>query len=258
MTQIPIALQLYSVRHDLDRDLRGTLQAVAAMGYAGVEFAGAPKHSAQELKALLDEFGLVCCGWHTPFALVQEDTLDATIAYNQTLDNPNVIIPGIPAELRETRADWEKIAAFFDELAGKLSPHGMATGYHNHFVEFTPLDGEQPWDTLFGNTGPGVIMQLDTGNAICGGGDPMAMLKKYPGRAGTVHLKPYSKALGQDDMHKGFEPVIGDDDTPWQEIFYLCETTGGTRWYIVEYESDAHPALEAVDLCLQALRAMGK
>jgi sugar phosphate isomerase/epimerase len=258
MTQIPIALQLYSVRHNLDRDLRGTLQAVAEMGYAGVEFAGAPKHTAQELKPLLDELGLVCCGWHTPFALVQEDTLAATIALNQALDNPNVIVPSIPARLRETREAWLRVADFFNELAQKLAAHGMKTGYHNHHTEFAPLDGERPWDTFFGNTGAGVIMQLDTGNAIRGGGDPVAILKQYPGRAGTVHLKPYSKAMGKDDPSQGFKPVIGDDDTPWQEILQLCETTGGTQWYIVEYESDAHPPLKAVDLCLKGLKAMKK
>jgi sugar phosphate isomerase/epimerase len=258
MAQIPIALQLYSVRHDLDRDLRGTLQAVAEMGYAGVEFAGAPKQSAAELKPLLDECGLACCGWHTPFALVQEDTLAETIAFNQALDNPNVIVPGIPADLRETRDDWLKLAVFFDEVAAKLAPYGMKTGYHNHHIEFAPLDGEQPWDTFFGNTGEGVIMQLDTGNAIYGGGDPVDILSRYPGRTGTVHLKPYSKALGKDDPHKGFRPVIGDDDTPWEAIFEICESSGGTQWYIVEYESDAYPPLEAVELCLRGLRAMGK
>ena len=258
MAQIPIALQLYSVRHDLDRDLRGTLQAVAEMGYAGVEFAGAPKHTAQQLKPLLDEFGLTCCGWHTPFALVQEDTLEATITLNQALGNPNVIVPGIPADLRQTREDWLKLADLFNGLAQKLAAHGMKTGYHNHHIEFAPLDGERPWDTFFGNTGPGVIMQLDTGNAILGGGDPVAILEQYPGRAGTVHLKPYSKALGKEDPHKGFRPVIGDDDTHWEAIFQLCETTGGTQWYIVEYESDAYPPLEAVERCLQGLRTMGK
>ena len=258
MTQIPIALQLYSVRHDLDRDLRGTLKAVAEMGYQGVEFAGAPKQSAGELKPLLDEYGLACCGWHTPFALVQADTLEATIAFNQALDNPNVIVPGIPAHLRETRDDWVKLAAFFNELAQKLAIHGMKTGYHNHHIEFAPLNGERPWDTFFGNTGTGVIMQLDTGNAIFGGGDPVAILRQYPGRAGTVHLNPYSKALGKDDPDQGFQPVIGDDDTPWESIFELCESTGGTQWYIVEYESDAYPPLEAVNLCLENLKAMDK
>jgi sugar phosphate isomerase/epimerase len=45
---------------------------------------------------------------------------------------------------------------------------------------------------------------------------------------------------------------------PWDEIFRVCETTGGTKWYIVEYESDAFPPLEAVERCLKALKAMGK
>lgn len=258
MTQIPIALQLYSVRHELDRDLSGTLQAVAEMGYAGVEFAGAPKQNAKELKPLLDRLGLSCCGWHTPFALVQEDTLDATVAFNQALGNPNVIVPGIPAALRKTRADWLKLADFFNQLSQKLASHGMATGYHNHHIEFVPLDGERPWDTFFGNTDASVITQLDTGNAIHGGGDPVAILQQYPGRAVTVHLKPYSKEMAKQDPRLGFQPVIGDDDTPWDQIFELCETTGGTEWYIVEYESDAYPPLEAVERCLQGLKAMGK
>ena len=40
--------------------------------------------------------------------------------------------------------------------------------------------------------------------------------------------------------------------------FRVCETTGGTKWYIVEYESDAFPPFEAVERCLSALKAMGK
>ena len=94
-------------------------------------------------------------------------------------------------------------------------------------------------------------MQLDTGNARHGGADILAILRKYPGRAKTVHLKPYSAT-------EGFRPAIGDDDTPWEEVFHLCETTGGTEWYIVEYESDAYPPLEAVRRCLEGLRALGK
>jgi sugar phosphate isomerase/epimerase len=258
MSRIPIALQLYSVRHELDADLRGTLRAVAEMGYEGVEFAGAPQHEARELKPLLDEYGLACCGWHTPFALVQDDQLEATVTLNRALDNPNVIVPGIPEHLRRTRDDWLKLASFFNELADKLAAYEMRTGYHNHHVEFSPLDGELPWDTFFGNTGPGVIMQLDTGNAIRGGGDVLAILERYPGRAGTVHLKPYSTVAAKEDPHAGFRPVIGDDDTPWEQVFALCEMTGGTEWYIVEYESDAYPPLEAVARCLKQLKAMGK
>jgi len=258
MARVPIGLELYSVRHDLEKDPAGTLKAVAEMGYEGVEFAGPPKRDADELRAMLDDVGLVCCGWHTGFAMVQDDQLEATVALNKTVGNRRVIVPGIPGELRQTRSDWRKLADFFNELADKLAPHDMVTGYHNHNIEFTPLDGEDPWDTFFGATERRVIMQLDTGNAVFGGGDIVAILKKYPGRAGTVHLKPYSQEAGKEEPRQGFRPIIGEDDTPWQEVFELCETSGATDWYIVEYESDAFPPLEAVERNLKSLKAMGK
>ena len=257
MARIPIGLELYSVRHDLAADVSGTLKAVADMGYDGVEFAGAPQHSAEELRALLDKFGLVCCGWHTPFNLVQDDTLEDTIAFNKILGNKYVIIPGIPGNLVSTLADWRKMADFFNQLADKLAPHGMMTGYHNHHTEFKPMDGGTPWDTFFGNTNKGVIMQFDLGNALYGGADLVAIMEKYPGRSETIHLKPYSKEAGKDDPRQGFQPLIGEDSVPWDDIFRLCEA-GGTKWYIVEYESDAYPPMVSVEKCLKSLKAMGK
>ncbi|MCC7491935.1 MAG: sugar phosphate isomerase/epimerase [Fimbriimonadaceae bacterium] len=259
MAKVPIGLELYSVRQDLAQDTRGTLEAVAKMGYAGVEFAGLPQHPAAELKGYLDEFGLICCGWHTPIPLVLDDKLAATIEFNKTLGNTRIIIPGLPGEYTGSTAKWLSTAAFFNTLADRLGAVGMVTGYHNHHTEFKPFDdGLVAWDTFFGNTAPAVIMQLDMGNALAGGADLVAILKQYPGRAGTVHLKPYSPSLGKDDMHAGFRPLIGDDEVPWAAVFDLCETSGATDWYIVEYESDLFPPLEAVDRCLQNLRAMGK
>ncbi len=252
---IPIAVQLYSIRHDLERDLRGTLQAVAEMGYEGVEFFGFPNHPAGELRGLLDECGLACAGWHIPFDLVQDDKLDETIAFHKELGNKYLIVPGIPEELRQSRADWLKLAEFFNNLSDKLAEHGMVTGYHNHHVEFEELDGERPWDTFFQNTKESVVMQLDIGNAMMGGAEAVPILEKYPGRATTIHLKPYSWTAGKDDPHAGFRPIIGEDEVQWHEVFKLCEA-GGTEWYIVEYESDAYPPLEAVAKCLDALKRL--
>ena len=197
MATLPIGLELYSVREAFQEDPAGTLKAVAAMGYAGVEFAGAPVASGAELRALLRDAGLVCCGWHTPWAAVQEDRLEETIALNAAVGNRFVIVPGIPRQLTTSRADWLKLAGFFNDLARTLAPHGMVTGYHNHHLEFQELDGEPPWDTLIGNTDGGVVMQLDLGNAARGGADVVAVLERYPGRARSVHLKPYSFAAAR-------------------------------------------------------------
>ena len=83
-----------------------------------------------------------------------------------------------------------------------------------------------------------------------GGGDAVVFLKKYPGRAASIHAKPFSKKQGN--------ALMGDDELPWKEIFSICETTGGTEWYIVEYESNAYPPLVSVEKSLAVLRKWGK
>ncbi len=260
MKRIPIGLELYSVRGDFARDPAGTLQAVKAMGYEGVEFAGPPALSGQALRRLLDENGLACCGWHTPFAAVQPGTLTGTIALNREVGNRYIVVPGLPAEKTRTRADWLAMAEFFSGLAATLADEGMHVGYHNHSSEFKPLaEGEEgAWDVLFGHADRRVVAQLDTGNALCGGGDCAALLARYPGQGKSIHLKPFRKVPAGSDVNAGFRPLIGDDSVPWNDVFRLCDTVAGTQWFVVEYESDAHAPLKAVELCLQRLRAMGR
>jgi len=138
-----------------------------------------------------------------------------------------------------------------NEIAGKVEVEGMLVGYHNHAIEFQPVNGDLPWDVFFGATVPDVVMQLDTGNAMHGGVSSdgiLEILKRYPGRAVTVHLKEFSST---DE-----KALIGEGDTRWKDFFSLCETVGGTEWYIVEQESYAYSPLECVKLCVDNLREM--
>ncbi len=251
MSNIPLGLQLYSVRDDCAQDLPGVLAAVGRMGYAGVEFAGYYGRSAEELRALLDDNGLKCCGTHTGLDTVWGEELERTAAFNQTLDNRFLIVPGLPRERTGSGKAWLETARLFDEAAERAAALGMRVGYHNHSEEFQPVDGgELPWDLFFGHMRPEVVMQVDTGNMMHGGAAPAPFLERYPGRALTVHLKEYSATNPN--------ALIGEGDVPWDEIFRLCESVGGTQWYIVEQESYAHPPLECVERCLQNLRGMGK
>jgi len=248
--KIPIGLQLYSVRNECEKDLPGTVAAVAKMGYRAVEFAGYYGRDAKTLRKLLDEHGLKCCGTHIGLETLLGDNLPKTIEFNQTLGNKFLIVPGLGEKYTKSRQAWQDTAALFNELADKVKPHGMRVGYHNHTIEFTELDGELPWDTFFGKTKKEVVMQFDTGNAMQGGGDATVYLKRYPGRAATVHLKSFSKAKPN--------ALMGDDELPWPKIFELCETSGGTEWYIVEYESDAYPPLVSVQKTFEVLKKWGK
>ena len=258
MGKIPIALQLYSVREDCAKDLPGTLEQVAKMGYEGVEFAGYHDYSACDLRKMLDANGLTCCGSHLGINTLLGDELMETFEFNVALGNPYLICPGLPGEYTASRAAWRKTADLFNDIAAKLRLVNAWTGYHNHHTEFTPLDGELPWDTFFGNTDLDVVMQLDIGNALRGGSHVAQFVEAYPGRALTVHLKPYSTEVGKENGDDGYRPLIGDDSVPWDSLLTRLEAIGGVRWYIVEYESDLFPPLEAVDKCLQRLRDMGK
>lgn len=246
---IPIALQLYSVRNDCsERGLPAVLKEVAAMGYDGVEFAGFHGLTAPEVRQQLADHGLQVAGTHTPIADLLDDRLDQTIDFNREIGNRFLICPGLPDEYRDSLDTWKRTADLFNQWSERLAREEMRIGYHNHTVEFTPVEGILPWDVFYGNTRPDVIMQLDTGNALVAGADVTPFIEKYPHRSITVHLKEHSAT--------NKTALIGEGDVRWSEIFRLCQEVGSTEWYIVEQESYAHPPMECVRLCLENLRRM--
>jgi sugar phosphate isomerase/epimerase len=246
--KIPIGLQLYSVREQCAKDLPAVLEAVGKMGYNGVEFAGYYDRGAKELRKLLDDNGLVCCGTHTALNTLTGDALQGTIEFNRTIGNRFLIVPSMPAKLTASREAWIEAAKLFSELSDKVKAEKMRVGYHAHGGDFKKFDGEFAWDIFFGAAKPEVVMQLDLGNCIDGGGDPVAELKKFPGRATTIHLKEHGGPA---------TAVIGEGDVNWKEIFALCEA-GGTQWYIVEHERGGPDPIGDVRRCLEGLRKMGK
>jgi sugar phosphate isomerase/epimerase len=243
--KIPVAVQLYSVRDACAKDLPGTLAAVAKIGYRGVEFAGYHGRSAKELRHLLDDLGLVACGTHTPYESVLEDKLAQTIEFNRILGNQFLIVPWMEGKSKQ---QWLDKAKRFNQLADQVKPDGMWIGYHAHAHDFQQFDGESAWDLFFGNTKPAVIMQLDTSNCRDGGADPVVVLRKYPGRVKTIHIKPNGG---------GPEAVYGEDKVDWKSVFDFCETQGGTQWYVVEHETSKDP-IDAVKRGYAALKTMGK
>ena len=245
--KIPVGVQLYSVRQAASKDLPAVLEAIGKMGYKGVEFAGyyGWDSKPKELRKLLDGNGLKCCGTHTDLETVSGDNLKATAELHAILGNSFLIVPSL--EAKDAQA-WLDLAKVFNEIAAKAKTLGMRVGYHAHAGDFNKLGALTSWEIFFDNTKKDVVMQLDTGNCLQGNGDPVAMLKKYPGRSTTVHLKEFG---GPENA------VIGQGRMPWVEVFEVCETTAGTEWYIVEHETGPDP-IGNIKGCLDGLRKMGR
>ena len=255
MAEVPIALQLYSVRGECQRNLPATLKAVAGIGYVAaepwgyggdkVEWMGC---GARELRKVFDDNGLKCCGIHLSTGALLGDNLARTIALNHELGNKFLIIAADKPRMSAVNTIME-LARILNGTAEKLKPHGMFTGYHAHGFDFEQLDGRTAWDILFSNTRDDVVMQMDNGNCASGGGDPIAILRKFTGRAKTVHLKEYGA---------GPDAVIGEGKADWPETFRLCETLHGTEWYVVEEGSADGLGFDIPRRSLAALRTMGK
>lgn len=245
-----VGLQLYSLRQDMPKDVPGHLMKIGKMGYKGVDFAGYYGKSAADLRKMLDDAGLTCCGTHTGWNTVQGDELKKTAEFNATLGNPFLIVPGLPGTATANKDAVMKTAEILAKASELAKQYKAFVGYHAHGGDFSKkFDGVTVWELLFDNTPKEFIHQIDFGNCMDGGGDPIAMVKKYPGRSRTVHLKEHGGPKGA---------VVGEGTVPWKDVFEVCETVGATEWYIIEQESYKGAPIESVEACAEAMKKMGK
>ena len=244
-----IALQLYSVRDDCAKDFDRTLEAVAKMGFEAVEFAGYHSYGDNPpgLRKRLDDLGLKVAGTHIGTDRLVGDALSKTVAFHQVIGCQYLIVPG---DGRFTDPEKSKeLAEIFNEAARRLKPQDMYTGYHNHTHEFHKDGDKTYWELFAERTTPDVVLQQDVGWTTAAGVDPVALIRKYPGRHQIIHCKP--AVVG--DTGKAY---IGQDSVQWKEIFRACEEVGATRWYTIEQEvyPDGNSPMECTRRSLAGLK----
>jgi sugar phosphate isomerase/epimerase len=241
-----IAAQVWSLRKSIKADLAGTVKAAKQAGFDGLEFYGDNLATpAAELKRVCDDAGIEVAGYHVPFDTLLGKSLAENVDYHQALGNTRLICPMFPAAERGSAAAWSSLGKRFAELATKLAPYGLSTGFHNHRVEFEPIEGKLPWELFFDAASPDVIMQLDIGNALPTGVDTMQYFDRYPKRARSIHIKDWS-ADG---------PVLtGQGKAPVLEAVRRSKAQGVTEWYVIEQDYDGMPEIECLAQCLGRFR----
>ncbi|HVR75331.1 MAG TPA: sugar phosphate isomerase/epimerase, partial [Planctomycetota bacterium] len=253
---IGIGVQLYSVRDFCARDFDAALKQVAGLGFEGVEFAGYHKYDrdAGALKKKLDELGLKSAGTHIGAGSFVGDALKRTIDLHRTIGCSLLIVPG---DGRFTSPDKSReLADLLNKAAEALKPEGMFCGYHNHTKEFGKAEGDKTWWDLFAErTTKDVVLQIDFGHAIYAGVDPVALVRKSPGRVKTTHIKGRLPKGTQ-----GKKPFVGQDTADWKSILAACYEVGGTEWFSIEQEDypDGKSSMECSKISLDGLRAILK
>jgi sugar phosphate isomerase/epimerase len=231
---IPVGLELYSVRDELTTDLMGTVRRVAGMGYQVVEFYS-PYYSwttaqAKEVRALMDDLGISCPSTHNSPQSFTPEGMGKAIELNQILGSTLIVQASAPRGAN-TVDGWKAACETFSSASEKLRPLGMTAGFHNHASEWRPVEGQRGMDILAANTPKDFVLQLDAGTCVEAGSDPVAWITANPGRIRSMHCKDWGAGEG-----RGYSVAFGEGDVPWKALFEAAEATGGIEAYLVEQE----------------------
>lgn len=247
MAAIPVALQLYTVREDTARDFAGTVRQVAALGYAGVEFAGYGGLAPDAVRALLDETGLQAASAHVSLDVV-EGGMAGAAEDAAAIGCRYLALAWLPEERRNPQA-LRELAPRLNQAGRLCREQGIRFGYHNHDFEFRRADGAYLLDILLDATDPDLVaLELDVYWAAYAGVDPIAYIRQRAGRVPLVHLKD----LAPDRSFAN----VGDGTL---DIPAICATAQqeGAAWYIVEHDRPPAGGLASARRSLENLRALG-
>lgn len=270
----PIGLQLYTLGDLPAKDMDGTLAKLAAIGFTDIELPNFYNRSPAELRAAADRAGVRYSSIHMnmpgPFT---GGALNLMSPAQQIADGLNVLgirqvfLPLCPLPegfsvpegkspqvaigdaLRAAGADhWKKTAALLNERASALKPHGIALGYHNHNMEFAPLDGGVTgWEILQREVDPALVnFELDLGWTAAAGHDPAAELAKLKGRVKAVHVKDI-KPSTKTNFTMGQDPTeVGSGMLQWSRILPAALAAGVEHFYVEQEPPFAMDRLAAV------------
>jgi sugar phosphate isomerase/epimerase len=239
----PIALQLYSVREASTKDYLGVVRKVAEIGYAGVEpTASFPGTTAEAAGKLFKELGLVVPSAHLPMPVGADK--NKVIDMAKALGCP-VVVTGKGPDDFKTLETMKRTCDLFNEAYANVSAAGLSFGLHNHWWEYTPVEGMYGYEVMLKRLDPAITYELDTYWIKTAGVDPAAIVKRMGKRSPLLHIKdgPCVKAAAQ--------TAVGDGTVDVPAIV----KAGGkhTKWLIVELDSCATDMMTAVTRSLQYL-----
>lgn len=245
---VPIGLELYSVRNELAKDLPGTVQAVGKMGYQVVEFFSpyfewTPEY-AKQIRKIMDDAGVQCHSTHNGMASFTADGMKKAVELNKILGTRYIVLAS--AGRINGLDGWKQLAEKLSGAVETLRPLGLRAGYHNHQLEFTPIEGKRPIEVLAAGTPQDFLLQLDVGTCVEVGSDPVAWIEANPGRIRALHLKDWARGEG-----KGYKVLFGEGDVPWKAVLDAAEKVGGVEYYLIEQEGSRFGELETAQRCLE-------
>jgi sugar phosphate isomerase/epimerase len=255
----PAGLQLFTLFDVIDKNVKGSIKKIAALGYKEIESAFSKKggfygYKAKQFSAILKDNGL---SWKSHHVMGAQFKLPPGAKLPTGADGKPITIPPLK-NLRENMQELvdmvaeagvnylvcastpydtaEELKISIDTLnktAVACKKAGIFLAYHNHDGEFKAVDGKIPYDVLLSDTDVSMKMELDLAWATKAGKDPVELFKKSPGRFHLWHVK---------DIDKDFKNIlpVGEGVVDFKTIFANA-ANAGMQHYFVEHDMPADP-----------------
>ncbi len=187
-----IGLELYAVRNAMRANPERTLAAIRAIGYTDVELLWSFQNFGRSPKEVRDS--LKKEGLKAPSAHMAPETM--LTEWEQRLDEARLIghqyliVPSLPSETNRSLEAWKLWANRFNSAGEVARRAGIWLAFHNEPNHQQKIQGEIPLEVFVRALDPRYVrLQLDTGNMLMGGGDPVDFLNRYRDRCWSFHLK---------------------------------------------------------------------
>lgn len=251
----PIGLQLYTLRDLLEKDVAGTIQQLAKIGYKDVEIYSLYGKSAAEFKKILTDNGVAASSGHYMLKDVQS-SWDKHIDDAKTLGLEYMVNAILQDEERKSFDDYKRLVDVFNKAGEATQKAGIQFCYHNHNFEFTKYGDTTAYDYFLKNLDPKLVKyEMDCFWVTHAGEDPVAYFNKYPGRFPLLHIKDMKDKPAPThelDAKMGLFAPVGHGSIDWKRIFAAAKK-GGMQHYFVEEDYCEQPPLEAIKMSYEYL-----
>lgn len=241
-TRLPqIGLQLWSVREDIEKDLEGTLERIAAIGFAGIETAFWPEGVSLDAGAkALEKAGLSVCSIHCEIPVKEEQSKFLEMA--EAYQCKNMIWHGWPEDPRyKTLAGTKELAQIYREASDFSQENGLRFGLHNHWWEFQKMEDADimPFEYLLTELGDKIFFEIDCYWASVAKQNPAEVLRKWGKHAEFLHIKD-GPAVHDEPM-----TAVGKGIIDYKAV--AAAGSGSTQWMVVELDECATDMFEAIE-----------
>lgn len=242
-----IAVQLWTVREQIEKDAKATLDKLAEMGYMAVETAFFPDHISIASGAEMIKYaGLEVCSVHVE--LPKGDEKKRILEMAEAYACKKMVWHGWPEEKRYlNEAGTKELAGIFNEANAFCKENGLSFGLHNHWWEFEQWeDGRLPFTVLRDMLDEDIFFEIDTYWTKVAGQDPAKIVADYGKRAPLLHIKdgPAKWTAAMDEDKPDPMVAVGQGAQNFPEI--VKAAAGNTEWMIVELDNCATDMMLAV------------